>query len=218
MKGRYKMQELIKINQTIIGTETTNSVNSRELHQTLEIGRDYSNWMKNQIETLGLDENVDYILLALNGEQVSHGGHNAKDYIITTDTAKHIAMASRTPKGKEVRAYFIEMEKQMNEAYTHPTNEEHFKDKYIEQLELTNTLLLKQSEMQAHPKKQTKERTIPNPPKELKNQSRWTDKDREIIKEMKLKGYKAQDIANKLGRTLGALYTQIQRSKPKKSS
>ena len=211
------MNELIKIDQTIIGTETTNSVNSRELHQTLEIGRDYSNWMKNQIETLGLDENVDYISLALNVER-ENGASRKIDYIITTDTAKHIAMASRTPKGKEVRAYFIEMEKQMNEIYNHPTKEQHFRDKYIEQLELTNALLLKQSEIQAHPKKQTKERNIPSPPKEIKNNSRWTEKDRETIKEMKLKGYKAQDIANKLGRTLGALYAQLQRLKQKKSS
>ncbi|WP_324171965.1 antA/AntB antirepressor family protein [Sulfurimonas sp.] len=211
------MQELIKINQTIIGTETTNSVNSRELHQTLEIGRDYSTWMKNQIDTLGLDDNVDYITAPHLGGAVN-GGQNAKDYIITTDTAKHIAMASRTPKGKEVRAYFIEMEKQMNEAYIHPTNEQHFKDKYIEQLELTNALLLKNFEMQPHSKKRTKERNIPKPPKEFKLNSRWTDEDRETMKDMKSKGYKAEDIANRLGRTLGALYAQLQRLKPKKSS
>lgn len=105
------MSELIKIELHVIGTEEVNSVNARDLHKTLEIKKNFSTWMKNQINSLGLEENVDYIIAPPKRGASSHGGQNAKDYIITTDTAKHISMASLTPKGKEVRSYFIAVEK-----------------------------------------------------------------------------------------------------------
>ena len=79
----------------------------------LGVQKDYSDWIKIQIETLDLEENLDFLKLPQKGEQknTGSGGHNRADYIISLDAAKHIAMASRTPKGKEVRRYFIEMEK-----------------------------------------------------------------------------------------------------------
>ncbi len=101
------MSEIIKISSEVIGTEKTNSVNARELHQVLEIGKDFSNWMNVQINSLGLEKNVDYIVYEVKGN-----GRPQKEYIITTDTAKHISMASRTAKGKEVRNYFIQIEKE----------------------------------------------------------------------------------------------------------
>ena len=109
------MQELIKIESNIIGAEEVNSVNAKELHGVLGIKKDFSSWMKNQINTLGLEENVDYIVFTKKGENPKLGGRPQKEYIITTDTAKHISMASRTPKGKEVRSYFIRVEKEMME-------------------------------------------------------------------------------------------------------
>lgn len=101
------MSEIIKISSEVIGTEKINSVNARELHQVLEIGKDFSNWMNAQINSLGLEKNVDYIVYEVKGN-----GRPQKEYIITTDTAKHISMASRTAKGKEVRNYFIQIEKE----------------------------------------------------------------------------------------------------------
>ncbi|OCL99529.1 AntA/AntB antirepressor [Aliarcobacter thereius] len=82
------MSEIIKISSEVIGTEKTNSVNARELHQVLEIGKDFSNWMNAQINSLGLEKNVDYIVYEVKGN-----GRPQKEYIITTETAKHISMA-----------------------------------------------------------------------------------------------------------------------------
>jgi len=113
------MNPIITITAQIIGTEETNAVNARELHQALEIKKDFSDWMKRQIKSLGLDENIDYILLPKKVEQVS-GAKYLKEYILTLDAAKHIAMASRSPKGKEVRAYFIEVEKRYHSTDTMP--------------------------------------------------------------------------------------------------
>jgi len=101
------MSEIIKISSEVIGTEKTNSVNARELHQVLEIKKQFSEWINAQINSLGLEKNVDYIVYEVKGN-----GRPQKEYIITTDTAKHISMASRTAKGKEVRNYFIQIEKE----------------------------------------------------------------------------------------------------------
>ncbi len=104
--------KLIEIKEQEIGTQTVNSVNARELFETLEIKKDFSSWFKQQIDTLGLEENMDYIVFTLKGENSQlKGGRPLKEYIITTDTAKHISMSSRTEKGKEARNYFIQVEK-----------------------------------------------------------------------------------------------------------
>ncbi len=101
------MSEIIKISSEVIGTEKTNSVNARELHQVLDIKKQFSDWINIQITSLGLEANVDYIVYEVKGN-----GRPQKEYIIATDTAKHISMASRTVKGKEVRNYFIQIEKE----------------------------------------------------------------------------------------------------------
>ncbi|MFW2585552.1 antA/AntB antirepressor family protein [Aliarcobacter butzleri] len=101
------MSEIIKISSEVIGTEKVNSVNARELHQILAIERQFADWINYQINSLGLERNVDYIVYEVKGN-----GRPQKEYIITTDTAKHISMASRTAKGKEVRNYFIQIEKE----------------------------------------------------------------------------------------------------------
>jgi len=105
------MQQLIQIKQNIIGAERVNSVNARELHVALHVKKDFSTWMKAQIENLGLEENIDFLVIPLKGENPK-GGRPQIEYIITQDTAKHISMASRTEKGKEVRNYFIAIEKE----------------------------------------------------------------------------------------------------------
>ena len=96
-----------------IGDQEINAVDARELHNSLESKKDFSNWVKNRISQLGLSEHEDYeILLAQTGEQV-HGGHNRKEYAFSLDVAKHVAMAERTEKGREIRQYFIQRDKQL---------------------------------------------------------------------------------------------------------
>lgn len=90
-------------------------VNARELWKALEIGRDFSNWVKDRLEAIGAVENVDYCLLAKSGEQNGRGGSNRIDYILTMDTAKEMAMLERNEKGKMLRRYFIEAEKRYRE-------------------------------------------------------------------------------------------------------
>jgi phage anti-repressor protein len=77
-----------------------NEDNGRDLWEGLDIGRDYTNWVKDQVVSLQLIENEDYIIFAEKGE---NPGRPRKEVAFTLDAAKHIAMASRTEKGREVR-------------------------------------------------------------------------------------------------------------------
>jgi len=104
------MKQIIEITKQIIGNEETNAVNARDLHGALEIKRDYSTWIKAQIKSLSLEENTDFVSFTQKGER-EIGATIRKEYALTLDAAKHIAMASRTERGRQVRAYFIEVEK-----------------------------------------------------------------------------------------------------------
>lgn len=108
--------ELVKITEIQIGTETTNSVNARDLWKALESKQDFSTWIKARIEKLRLIEGRDYLLhkfMEQVNKGVSAGGHNKIDYIVTIDIAKHLAMIEMTDKGHQVREYFIECEKNL---------------------------------------------------------------------------------------------------------
>lgn len=90
-------------------------VNARELWKALQVGRDFSHWVKDRLEAIDAVENQDYCLLVKNSEQTGRGGSNKIDYILTMDTAKEMAMLERNDMGKMIRRYFIEAEKRYRE-------------------------------------------------------------------------------------------------------
>lgn len=99
------MNDLIKITKQIIGSETINSVNARETYEYLGLAKgQFSRWIKSAIEKYDFIENEDYITIDTNVEGV-------KEYIVSLDVAKELCLISNTPKGKETRKYFIQIEK-----------------------------------------------------------------------------------------------------------
>lgn len=90
--------------------ERGQAVNARELHHFLEVGRDFTNWIKDRLEKFGFIENEDYIVFTENGENLT-GGRPKTEYILTLDTAKEIAMVQNNEKGSQARKYFIAIEK-----------------------------------------------------------------------------------------------------------
>lgn len=113
------MQELVTITTTKWGeNEEQETVNARELHTKLEVGRDFSTWIKDKIERYGFIENEDY-LIAKSGYQdrvspqfgENLGGRPATEYYLTLDTAKEIAMVENNEIGRSIRKYFINYEK-----------------------------------------------------------------------------------------------------------
>lgn len=87
-------------------------VSGRQLHQVLGVKTPYSMWFDRMVE-YGFTENQDF-LLNNSVKQTGRGGHNKIDHVLKLDMAKEIAMIQRTDKGKEVRTYFIQVEKDFN--------------------------------------------------------------------------------------------------------
>lgn len=84
-------------------------VNARDLHRFLQVGRDFSNWLKNRIEEYGFIENQDFRIFAKTGEKSR--GRKAIEYYLTLEMAKELSMVERTEKGREARQYFIQCER-----------------------------------------------------------------------------------------------------------
>jgi len=98
------MTELIKIEKQ--GEKET--VNARELHEFLDVGRDFNTWIKQRIEKYGFVTNIDFA--PVSGKSI--GGRPSIDYFITLDMAKELSMVENNSKGRQARWYFIEREKQ----------------------------------------------------------------------------------------------------------
>ena len=91
------------------------TVNARDLHEALGVNKKFSDWIKYQLEDF--KENQDYVIFSQFWEKIGKG-RPMKDYALTLDTAKHICMMARCEKGKQLRQYFIEVEKQYRLGHT----------------------------------------------------------------------------------------------------
>ncbi|ENJ9496958.1 antA/AntB antirepressor family protein [Escherichia coli] len=106
--------QLIPVFNGTIDNEIALLCNARDLHAFLGVKKVFAAWITNRISEYEFIENQDYILLSNLGKQTSgRGGHNRKDYHLTLDTAKELAMVERNEKGRQIRRYFIECEKKL---------------------------------------------------------------------------------------------------------
>ena len=101
------MNELIKITTNESGNQV---VSARELHKFLESKQEFANWIKNRIDKYGFVENQDFEVFD-NFINNPNGGRPLKEYALTIDMAKELAMVEGNEKGKQARRYFIECEK-----------------------------------------------------------------------------------------------------------
>ena len=99
---------------TLINVNTDmQTVSARELHEKLNIGTKFATWFPRMTE-YGFAEGTDYTTCYPNLGSENHGGQNMVDYNISMDMAKQICMIQRTPEGKQVRQYLIDLEKAWN--------------------------------------------------------------------------------------------------------
>jgi phage anti-repressor protein len=112
------MNELVKVTEY----DGRQMVNARDLHERLEVGRDFSHWIKDRIEKYGFEEGLDYQTCSPNlasrfsmtGKNLGGAGMNRTDYLLYLNTAKEIAIVENNEKGREIRRYLIRMEEAWN--------------------------------------------------------------------------------------------------------
>lgn len=103
--------ELVPVYETSTGEKV---VYGTELHEVLGVKTSYKDWSERRLSDIDALEYEDYEVL-LKNERNSKGGRPQKDHIIKLDTAKEMAMLERNEKGKQVRRYFIQIEKKYKE-------------------------------------------------------------------------------------------------------
>ena len=114
------MTQLIPLQPQTINGNAVETVSARELHAFLEVGRDFSTWIKDRISKYEFVENTDYITLTKTGELENKGLQGRIEYFITLDMAKQLAMVENNEQGLKARRYFIECEKQLHEQIANP--------------------------------------------------------------------------------------------------
>lgn len=102
------MQELIRIKVE----NDKQLVSARDLYKGLEIKTRFSLWVNQNFKSF--EENQDFMSVVTTTDMPNGGTKRIQDYILTIDMAKELCMISKTSKGREVRKYFIQVEKDWN--------------------------------------------------------------------------------------------------------
>ncbi|MBU4511579.1 antA/AntB antirepressor family protein [bacterium] len=112
----------IKVIQKDFNGEKKRFVNARELHQWLGVGKRFATWVTDRISKYDFVEDLDYFVSIPNfgngykaqklGKIIDAktGKVLPKEYIISVDMAKELAMVENSEIGKKVRKYFIRVE------------------------------------------------------------------------------------------------------------
>lgn len=126
------MNEILKVDFD------TQMVSARELHEQLHIKTAFKDWFPRMCE-YGFEEGKDFCSKL--SETSEKGGRPSKDADISVDMAKQICMIQRTPEGKAIRQYLIDLEKAWNTPEQVMARALKIADRQIEELKNSNLLL-----------------------------------------------------------------------------
>lgn len=105
------MKQLSMIENELVPVYTTSTgekvVYGTDLHRVLGINTPYRIWVERRIDECEAVEGEEFEAVQI----CTPSGQNMKEHIIHLDTAKEMAMLERNEKGKQVRRYFIKVEK-----------------------------------------------------------------------------------------------------------
>lgn len=87
------------------------TVSARDLHELLNIKTRFNDWFSRMCE-YGFEESKDFY--SKMSKTSEYGGRPQTEYMISIDMAKQICMIQRSPEGKQIRQYFLDLEKAWN--------------------------------------------------------------------------------------------------------
>lgn len=95
------MNKLISLRSSKLDGQTVQTCNARELHAFLEVGRDFSSWIKGRIEQYGFAEGMDYSTYKHPPKPGQRGGDRNKiDYHVSLDMAKLLCATEGNERGR----------------------------------------------------------------------------------------------------------------------
>lgn len=116
MKKHLPVKQFNEIKKTFQASKQNGfitAINARIVHEWLEVGRDFSTWIRSRIEKYKFKEHIDYCLVF--PESGEKGGRRKTEYHCTPDMVKQLAMIENSDKGQLVRLYFLDCETKANE-------------------------------------------------------------------------------------------------------
>ena len=100
-----KIEEVLKIEVKSINNQELKTINGRNLHQWLDVKSEFRHWIKRRIKKYQFTENRDYLTI---NKKINR--QIFKEYYLTIDMAKQLAMVENNKKGLEARQHFIKCE------------------------------------------------------------------------------------------------------------
>lgn len=116
-------------------------VSARDLYEQLNIKTAFKDWFPRMCE-YGFEERKDFC----SKMSESTGGRPSKDADISIDMAKQICMIQRSPEGKRIRQYFLDLEKAWNTPEQIIARALKMADKTIDKLKSENTTLIEDNQ------------------------------------------------------------------------
>jgi phage anti-repressor protein/phage antirepressor YoqD-like protein len=128
MQNNYSGSDLIKLHLRTVGNASVPTVNARQLHFFLEVGKVFGAWIQDRINSFGFVDGQDFVMvegLSFPNLESSKSRHQiTKEYFLTIDMAKELSMVERNDKGRQARRYFIECERRMIDGTPPPMTRE----------------------------------------------------------------------------------------------
>ena len=101
---------LVPVFTGTISNQSVQLCNARDLHHSLESQQQFSDWIKHRINQYGFIEGEDYFINLCNRSD-GKAGKRRTEYHLTLDMAKELAMVENNDKGRQIRRYFISLER-----------------------------------------------------------------------------------------------------------
>ena len=139
---RFDMNEMSKLIAVNYEAEEP-TVSARDLHEQLNIKTRFNDWFPRMCE-YGFEESKDFY--SKKSKTVEHNGRPQTDFLISIDMAKQICMIQRSPEGKQIRQYFLDLEKAWNTPEQIFARALKMADKTIDKLKSDNAILIEDNE------------------------------------------------------------------------